>query len=281
MKPKSIATLILLVIFVSMSGVAATNAVLPSPAQPTAASTENAGELQVAWSPIAGAQFYTVGWINQDDYNRIGPSGDWPAAFHYASIPASSTSYTVSGLKTGESYWTIVGARVERYGGTAPSWSLWSDLVTTAGEHGGGFCPITGLPLPPTGYLSVGQSSTPLLGTFTLNSVTIKDTFLLGTSRYRAPMGRKLIQVCGTMQAGSDYEGFFSSPRDYNVDTDAGTAFTMLDDDVNGWFITDAPEPGQSKTSCETWVISSTAQTVIVAVNNWQTDAELYKADLP
>ena len=102
-----------------------------------------------------------------------------------------------------------------------------------------------------------------------------------GNGSVPRPVGQKLMKVCGTMQAGTDYSGWFSSPRDYNVDTDAGTAFTMLDNDVNGWSITDAPGPGQSKTSCETWVIPSTAQTVIVAVNNWQTGAQLYKVDLP
>ena len=174
----------------------------------------------------------------------------------------------------------IIGAKTTRFGGAEPTWSQWS-FATTAGQHGAGFCPITGLQIPEGGYLSAGQSSTPLFGTFTLNSVTIKNSFLLGTDSFQAPAGQKLIQVCGALQAGPEYRGWFFAARDYNVDTNAGTAFTMLDDDVAGWSLNNVPQPGQSNSSCETWVIPVAAQTVIVAVNNWQSGAELYKVDLP
>ena len=284
-KSARIFPLFILVAALLIAGIAATSATLAQPDGPSVQATANGGEIVISWDKVSGAQYYTVGWVNWTKGKPVSDAGgDWLSLFHYTTVLGSETSYTVKGLEEGQDHYAIIKATdaADRFGGGYSQWSAWSSSsVQPAGQHGEGFCPITGLPLPPTGYLSVSQSSTPLFGTFTLNSVTIKDMFRLGTDRYRAPMGRKLIQVCGTMQAGTDYRGWFSPPRDYNVDTDAGTAFTMFDNDVNGWSITDAPEPGQSKTSCETWVIPSTAQTVIVAVNNRQTGAQLYKVDLP
>ena len=287
-KSARIVPLFILVATLLIAGIAATPAALTQPDGPSVQATSNGGEIVISWDRVSGAQYYTVGWVNWTKGKPVSDAGgDWLSLFHYTTVLGSETSYTVKGLEEGEDHYAIIRATdaegaADRFGGGYSQWSAWSSSsVQPAGQHGEGFCPITGLPLPPTGYLSVSQSSTPLFGTFTLNSVTIKDMFRLGTDRYRAPMGRKLIQVCGTMQAGTDYRGWFSPPRDYNVDTDAGTAFTMLDNDVDGWRITDVPGPGQSKTSCETWVIPSTAQTVIVAVNNWQTGAQLYKVDLP
>ena len=279
--------LFMLVAALLIAGIAATPATLAQPDVPAVQATSTGGEIVISWDRVPGAQYYTVGWVNWTKGKPVSDAGgDWLSLFHYTTVLGSETSYTVKGLDEGEDHFAIIRATdvggAGRFGGGYSQWSAWSSSsAQPAGQHGEGFCPITGLPLPPTGYLSVSQSSTPLFGTFTLNSVTIKDMFRLGTDPFRAPVGQKLIKVCGTMQAGTDYKGWFSSPRDYNVDTDAGTAFTMLDDDVNGWSITDTPGPGQSKTSCETWVIPSTAQTVIVAVNNWQTGAQLYKVDLP
>ncbi len=118
---------------------------LPKPAAPTATATGNPGEIRVSWQSVSGARFYTVGWINRDDYNRAQAAGDWQSAFHYATVLASNTDYTVSGLKAGAQYWTIVGARTARFDGDPATWSDWSAGVTTAGQHGA--CP-TAQPTP-------------------------------------------------------------------------------------------------------------------------------------
>ena len=118
---------------------------LPKPAAPTATATGNPGEIRVSWQSVSGARFYTVGWINRDDYDRAQAAGDWQSAFHYATVLASNTDYTVSGLKAGAQYWTIVGARTARFDGDPATWSDWSAGVTTAGQHGA--CP-TAQPTP-------------------------------------------------------------------------------------------------------------------------------------
>ena len=130
-----------IVLLLAIISIAAAPAVLATPNAPTAAATSNAGEIVASWQSVAGAQFYTVGWINRNDYQQIGSSGDWLSAFHYATIPASRTSYTVNGLKAGEEYWTIIGARTTRVGGDSPTWSAWSGLVTDGGTARSRFLP--------------------------------------------------------------------------------------------------------------------------------------------
>ena len=276
----------LLFTVICISSIAAMPAVLPTPSAPTAAATTNAGEIRVSWQSLSGSTFYTVGWINRNDYQQIGSSGDWLSAFHYASIPASRTSYTVSGLKAGEEYWTIVGARTQRVGGDAPSWSAWSALVTTAGQHGEGFCPITGLPLPPGGYLSVGDRTTNRYShAFTLTGVTQKRTVRLSETAFEPVDGRQFIKVCGTYQSSSTatVSTSFWDGSNYQVDTDAGIGFSWPDEDVTPW--RQVP-PGQSRMGCQTWGIPEAATTVVVAVSNWQAgegnaSTSLYKVDLP
>ena len=69
-------------------------------------------------------------------------------AFHYATISATYTSHTVSGLKPGSEYYGIVGARTSRFGDESLVWSGWSTLVTTSG----GACPaqVVSTPTPPS-----------------------------------------------------------------------------------------------------------------------------------
>ena len=272
-----------LVAVMLLATVAAAPAALPIPATPTAAATGIAGEVEVSWPAVASAQFYTVGWINRNDYQEIsGRNGDWRSAFHYATVTATSTSYVVSGLKAGEEYWTIVGARTVRVGGDDPSWSEWSSLVTTAGQHGEGFCPITGLPLPPGGYLSPGTSASDSGGTrFTLNSVTVKATVRLDGENYRAPSGQKFIRVCASVKATPDYAFTFLFGRDYNVDTDTGLGFVIFDDGTNNWLDVGDIPAGSTRTACDVWLVSATSQTVIVAYNKFLGDPALYKVDLP
>ena len=275
-----------IVLLLAIISIAAAPAALPTPNAPTAAATSNAGEIVASWQSVAGAQFYTVGWINRNDYQQIGSSGDWLSAFHYATIPASRTSYTVNGLKAGEEYWTIIGARTTRVGGDSPTWSAWSGLVTTSGQHGAGFCPITGLPLPPEGYLSIGDAAKSDIGTFTLTGVANKATVQLGSNRVAPASGRQFITVCGRFQAAFEFTP--TSGTFYQVDTDAGIGFAYFDEDTTRWGT--VPE-GESRTGCEIWIIPATATTAIVAVNPnllgaigeslHKGDVSLYRVDLP
>ena len=268
----------LLFTVICISGIAAMPATLPAPNAPTAAATTNAGEIQVRWQTVAGARFYTVGWINRNDYQRIGPSGDWLSAFHYATVPASRTSYTVSGLKAGEEYWTIIGGRRQRDGGEATSWSAsWSGLVMTSGQHGGGFCPITGLPLPPGGYLSVGDTISvgrDLL-TFKLDSATTPTSVPTDAGEdYTAPAGRKLLRLCGTRTNNIGADWYFRTGTHNNLSTDRGIGFAR----VRGW---ENPLPDGSRDSgCDTWTIPEVATTAVYAINLPE-ESTLYRINLP
>ena len=264
-----IRTLLLLVAGVALiASSAASPAVLPTPAKPTAIATANGGELQVSWQPVSGAEFYTVGWINRNDYNGLLASGgDWLSAFHYATVMASNTSYTVSGLKPGEEYWTIVGARASRVGGDDPSWSSWSDMVTTAGQHGEGFCPITGLPLPPGGYSSVGDAN--YFGSrsgahirVTLESATTtKSVSTTSGSDYEASSGLKLLRLCVNVANAAGVDVYFQPGTHNNLATDVGIGFVR----VLGWG--DVPvRDGFQVTNCDTWTIPETATTAVYAI---------------
>ena len=224
-----------IVLLLAIISIAAAPAALATPNAPTAAATSNAGEIVASWQSVAGAQFYTVGWINRNDYQQIGSSGDWQSAFHYATIPASRTSYTVNGLKAGEEYWTIIGARTTRVGGDSPSWSAWSGLVTTAGQHGAGFCPITGLPLPPGGYLGVGDTATFGSYTITINSIATPNSVTLsatdGTTVEReAPSGRRWLEIYVTLVNRFDFAVNLRDGKDYVLSTEVGNAFSWNTD---------------------------------------------------
>ena len=260
------------------------------PGAPTATATGNAGELLIEWHPVAGAKYYTVGWINLEDYASAKAAGDWLSAFHYATIPATRTSYAVTGLKPGEEYHAVAAARVNRYGGE-PVWSEWSRKVQTAGQHGAGYCPITGPPVPDGGYLSVGQSAAigygniSLVGdslivettTFTLESVTQKSAVrITENGLYRQPPeGRQFITVCGDIQ--DSLFPYFLGGSDYNMNTDAGIGLRHYDHDVTPWH----EATGEPRRGCETWHIPAGAKTVVVAVDTLSSTPALYLVDLP
>ena len=139
-RPNKVITFVALLVAMLVSGVAAMPASLAQPGQPTATATANAGELLVTWDASAGAQFYTVGWAEEEGIRQmLGAGREWLDAFHYAVIPAAYTSYTVSGLKLETPYYTIIGAQSSRFGATDLVWGPWSDLVETAE----GSCPTT------------------------------------------------------------------------------------------------------------------------------------------
>ena len=271
-----------LVLAVAMSSIAAMPSVLAQPSQPNAAPTANGGELLVTWNPTAGAQFYTVGWVNRDEYQRIQNAGrNWLDAFHFATIPSQYTSHTVSGLQPNGAYYVIIGAGTSRFGGDAPVWSPWSNVVNTAGQHGSGFCPVTGLPLPPGGYLAVGDTATHSEGIlFTLTSVTRQSNVRLDGVDYIAPQGRQYIKICGTVRAPSTFGLTFLFGLDYNIDTDAGIGFISSDDSTTSWLEIGEIRPGTARTACDIWVVSRDTNTVIVAFNDYSGDPALYRVDL-
>ena len=284
--PASLLPVIVSVLLVGT--IAAAPAVLSQPAAPMIEATANAEELTISWDRIPGAQYYTVGWINWTEGQPVHTAGgDWLSLFHYTTVAGDRTSYTVKGLNGGDSHFAIIRATdvagaSGRFGGGYSTWSSWSSSsAQPAGQHGEGFCPITGLPLPPTGYLSVNQSTESVYGTFTLTEATHKANVLLGDDRFPPSNGRMLVKVCGRFQAGNEFPGWFYSPAFYQVDTDAGLAFTALDDDVTSWNGNGSVPAGQSRNGCETWEVPSNATTVIVAINNWQATTALYQVQLP
>lgn len=268
----------LLLAVILIASIAAVPAVLPEPNAPTAVATANAGELHVAWDTVPGARFYTVGWINRNDFLSVGSGGEWLSEFHYATVPASRTSYTVSGLKAGEEYWTIVGARRQRDGGDATRWSAsWSGLVTTSGQHGEGFCPITGLPLPPEGYLSVGDVVQNDFGDqFRLDAVEEYVPTDDDGEEAPAPLGWKYVAVCATVAAGSEYSLTVHPGSTYNLDTDVGLGF-LYD---STWWSAETVAPGDQAEGCDLWQVSEDASNVVVALYYWQQSPTLYLVGL-
>ena len=216
----------LLVIALLVGSIAAAPAAPAQPNPPWATATQNAGEILVSWNPAAGAQFYTVGWINRSEYQAMQTAGrDWLDAFHYATIPANYTAHTIKGLAAGADYFTIVGAQTSRFGGQKPSWSAWSNRVTTAG-----------LPLPLGGYLSTGDTTkTPSGSTFTLDSVTPIPTINLGGTDYPPSAGLKYVKVCGTYYNSYGGSNWITIGYHYMLTTDAGVGFATGDDNSTTW----------------------------------------------
>ena len=265
-----------------VASIAAMPAAPAKPNQPTVNSTANGGELSVTWDMAAGSQFYTIGWTNQAEYQEYQRGGrEWLDAFHFVTIPAQYTSHTIKDLEPGGSYYVILGARTSRLGGEAPTWSDWSNLVTTAGEHGEGFCPITGFPLPPGGYRSVGTATTDSDGfSYTLTSATTKPTIRLDGVDYLAPAGRMWLKVCASVKASRTEPFFFVYAWDYNIDTDAGLGFIVPDDGTTNWVDVGEIPAGATKSACDVWMVPDDARTVIVAYNNFMEDAVLYRVEL-
>ena len=257
------------------------------PTKPVVAATATAGELRVTWNAVAGAQFYTVGWVNIDEYSSMSSAGrDWLDAFHYATVPSTHTSHIVSSLQPGGGYFVIIGAGPTRFGGEAPVWSPWTNLVTTSGQHGEGFCPITGLAIPEGGYLAVGDTQT--FGTkptawidVTLNSATTPTSVDLGNGEsYEAPRGLKLLDICVTVANGIGSDAYFEPGTHNNLSTDKGIGFVRVTD----WPGLAVPD-GDSRTACDAWTIPESATTAVYAIGYSKAGGvvgeTLYKIDLP
>ena len=124
-----VSSFLALIAILLVTGIAATPAVLPEPSTPTVVATPNAGELRATWNATSGAQFYVVGWANREEVSQMIAGGrEWLDAFHYATIPASYTGHTITGIKPSTEYAVIVGAKTTRFGGDAPTWSSGASL---------------------------------------------------------------------------------------------------------------------------------------------------------
>ena len=277
-----------LVAILLVAGVAAMPATLAEPSTPTVGPTSNAGELKATWSATAGAQFYVVGWANREEVSQMIAAGrDWLDAFHYATIPANHTGHTITGIKPDTEYAVIIGAKTTRFGGAEPAWSQWS-FATTAGQHGAGFCPITGLPLPPGGYSSVGDTET--FGVkpqsyvdVTLNSATTPASVQVADgSAYEAPSGLKLLRLCTTVVngIGGGRDAYFRPGTHNNLSTDKGIGFSR----VIGWRNVAIPD-GYQRSGCDTWTIPQYATTAVYAIGYSKAGGApgetLYRINLP
>ena len=260
-----IASLLALAVIMLVAGIAATPAALAKPSQPAVSATASAGELQVSWNSVPSAQHYTVGYANLDDLNQMAAAGrNALDAFYYVTVGAANTRHTLSGLKPETAYYVLIGAQTERFGATDLSWGPWSNAVTTAGQHGAGFCPITGLEIPEEGYLNVGNTRTWSDATLKLDGATSPASVpVRGQPDYVPYDGRKLLRLCVTQtnQTGGDL--YFQAGSHNNISTDRGIGFVR----VAGWG--DTPIANETtETACDTWSVPEPATTAVYAISD-------------
>lgn len=272
---------VVLVAVFLMTGIAATPATLVKPDQPTAAATANAGELLVTWNASAGAQFYTIGWAEEEGIRQMLAAGrEWRDAFHFATIPADYTGYTINGLKTETEYYAIVGAQSSRFGATDFVWSEWSELVSTAGLHGEGFCPITGLEIPAGGYLGIGDTQTWSDATFKLDNATLPSALTFSGSTFVPNERDQFLRLCSTWNNRTGTDMYFLPGFNNNLSTDAGIGFAgILEHD---WLDTSPVADGETGSACDLWVIPDSATTAVYAIYDASSDnnAVLFRIDL-
>ena len=115
---------------------------LPAPTSVTTDNGSNAGEADLSWPGVAGATYYRIGWMADEDYQRAldEPNGEWLKEFRYSNvISRGQSSHTVTRLTPGIKYWFTVGSHNAFYGG--PAWSAWAELTL---DGDGPICPGTG-----------------------------------------------------------------------------------------------------------------------------------------
>ena len=267
-KSTKIVPLLFLAATLLIAGIAATPATLMAPEQPTVTATDNPGELQVSWNQVPGAQHYTVGYASPGEMNRMADAGrNRLDAFYYVTVEATNASHTFTGLEPETVYWVTVGAQTKRFGATDLVWARQHAIATTAGQHGDGFCPITGLPIPEDGYLTVGDTIASDFGgySFTLTSASAPASVSLGfpdnPSQLVSPRsGQRFVRVCGTFRHNSDGEAALALGQSTTMDSDAGVGLTIRTSHEN--------VPAQTDGfGCEVWEIPATAKIAIYAVN--------------
>ena len=256
-----------LVVMLFITLVAASPATLPAPGKPTVTATANGGELSVAWRGSQGAQFYLVGWANHEEVAQMTNSGRaWLDAFHFTTIPSQYTGHEIAGLKPDTAYVVIIGAQSARFGSQDLTWSDWSQPTTTAGRHGAGFCPITGLPIPEGGYLEVGDTHDWPEASFRLDSATSPAT-VVSFDRDRSPQpGDRYLRLCGTAHNKTVIIMAFLPGYDNNLSTDSGLAFLTSSDEPN-WVNFGLFGPGVTASACDIWIVPAEATTAVYAVD--------------
>ena len=270
-----------LIAILLVAGIAATPATLTKPDQPAVAATGNAGELQVSWNLVPGAQHYTIGYANLDDLNRMAAAGrNALDAFYYVTIGSAHTSHALSGLKPQTAYYVLIGAQTPRFGATDLAWGPWSNAVVTAGQHGAGFCPITGLQLPPGGYLSVGETKVWRDASFKLDSAALPSSLSIGESTYVPNDGDKYLRVCSTLNNQTGANQYFLPGLDNNLSTDSGIGFANIIG--YGWLDASPVPHGQTNSACDVWTIPASATTAVYAIYDANSDnnAVLFRIDL-
>ncbi len=270
-KSTKIVPLLVLVATLLIAGIAATPATLMAPEQPTVTATDNPGELQVSWNQVPGAQHYTVGYASPDEMNRMADAGrNGLDAFYYVTVEATNTSHTFTGLEPETVYWVTVGAQTERFRATDLVWARQFAEVTTAGQHGDGFCPITGLPLGEQGYLSVGDTATfgeysiRLTGSSTPEKVTFTRSD--GTKYDReSPPGRRWLRIYLYLDNDRSSKVTLTRGLDFILNTDAGNAFS--------WSQERAVEPGEMDDNFLTFDVPQDATTAVLALRPSSADS--------
>ena len=129
----SITAAICLMVIGGMDNIARGQSSLLPPTSVSAVNGSDLGETDLSWDAVAGATYYRVGWLADEDYQRAlsEPNGEWQKEFRFANIVnRSRPTWTVTRLTPGIKYWFIVGSHNAFYG--EPKWSAWEELTLTA-----------------------------------------------------------------------------------------------------------------------------------------------------
>ena len=106
-----------------------------SPLPPTnlsAANGSSLGEADLAWDAAAGATYYRVAWMADEDFRRASgePNGEWRKEIRFSNIVnRGEPEWTVTRLTPGIRYWFAVGSHNAFHG--AANWSDWKGLTLT------------------------------------------------------------------------------------------------------------------------------------------------------
>ena len=129
----SIPVAICLMVVGGVDNIARGQSALLPPTGVSAVNGSDLGEANMAWDAVAGATYYRVGWMADEDYQRAlrEPNGEWQKEFRFSNIVSrGQPTWTVTRLTPGIKYWFIVGSHDAYYG--EPEWSDWKELTLTA-----------------------------------------------------------------------------------------------------------------------------------------------------
>ena len=124
---------ICLMVIGGVDNIARAQSSLAPPASLSAVNGGDLGEAELSWDAVAGATYYRIGWMADEDYQRAlnEPNGEWRKEFRYSNIVnRGEPNWTVTRLTPGIKHWFIVGSHNAFYG--APKWSAWQELTLAA-----------------------------------------------------------------------------------------------------------------------------------------------------